>query len=77
MLYFYHSKCPSNIMKNSFNSIQEQPFRGVLSKGCPENMQQIYRRTAMRKCDFNKVPKQFIEITLWCGCSIVNLLHIF
>ena len=41
-------------MKNSFNSIQKQPFRGVLSKGCPENMQQIYRRTAMRKYDFNK-----------------------
>ena len=29
--------------------------RGVLSKGCSENMQQIYRRARMPKCDFNKV----------------------
>ena len=25
---------------------------------CSENMQQIYRRTTMQKCDFNKVAKQ-------------------
>ena len=31
------------------------PFRGVLSKMCSETMQQIYRRTPMPKCDFNKV----------------------
>ena len=37
-------------------------------------MQQIYRRTPMPKCDFNKVA---IEITLRHGCSPVNLLHIF
>ena len=36
---------------------------------CSENMQQIYRRTPMPKCDFNKVTKH--------GCSPVNLLHIF
>ena len=29
--------------------------RGVLMKSCFENMQQIYRRTPMPKCDFNKV----------------------
>ena len=27
---------------------------GVLKKTCSENMQQIYRRTPMPKCDFNK-----------------------
>ena len=27
----------------------------------------------MEKCDFNK----FAKITLWDGCSPVNLLHIF
>ena len=27
-------------------------------KRCSENMQQIYRRTPMRKCDFNNVPLQ-------------------
>ena len=29
--------------------------RCVLKKRCSENMQQIYRRTPMPKCDFNKV----------------------
>ena len=33
---------------------QKQPFRGVLRKRCSENMQQIYRRTLMSKCDFTK-----------------------
>ena len=37
---------------------QEQPPRGVLRKMCSENMQQIYRRTPMPKCNFNKVAKQ-------------------
>ena len=40
------------------NSIQKQLFREVLRKGCSENIQQIYRRTPMRKCDFNKVALQ-------------------
>ena len=42
-------------------------------------MQQVYRRTPMPKCDFNKVAKQniFIEILLRHGCSPVTLLHIF
>ena len=34
---------------------QKQPPRGVPRKKCSENMQQIYRRTRMPKCDFNKV----------------------
>ena len=33
---------------------QKQPSRGVLRKRYSENMQQIYRRTSMPKCDFNK-----------------------
>ena len=36
---------------------QKQPIRGVLSKNCSENMQQIYRRTPMTKCDSNKFQK--------------------
>ena len=32
--------------------------KGVLRKSCSENMQQIYRRTPVPKCDFNKVAKQ-------------------
>ena len=37
---------------------QKQPLRGVLGKRCSENMQQIYRRAIMPKCDFNKVALQ-------------------
>ena len=51
--------------------ISEQRSRGVLIKRCSEDMQQIYRRTPMPKCDFT------LEITLRHGCSPVNLLHIF
>ena len=40
-------------------------------------MQQIYRKSSMSKCDFNKVALQLFEITLRHGCSPVNLLHIF
>ena len=51
---------------------------GVLRKRCSENVQQIYRRASMSKCDFSKVALQFFfEIRLWYGCSPVNLLHIF
>ena len=34
---------------------QKQSSGGVLRKRCSENMQQIYRKTSMSKCDFNKV----------------------
>ena len=55
-----HSKS-DNIKLTSYNDtneIQEQPSSGVLRKKCSENMQQIYRRTSMPKCDFDKVAKQ-------------------
>ena len=38
--------------------LQKQPARGVPRERCSENMQQIYRRTPMPKCDFNKVALQ-------------------
>ena len=58
---------------------QKQPSRVLLKKKCSENMHQIYRRTPMPKCDFNKVAllSNFIEIALRHGCSPVNLLRIF
>ena len=37
-----------------------EPSRGVLRKRCSENMHQIYRRTPMSKCDFNKVAKRLV-----------------
>ena len=39
---------------------QKQPFRCVLGKRCSENRQQIYRRTPMPKCDFNKVASAWV-----------------
>ena len=43
-----------SILKN----LQKQRFRGVLRKRCSENMRQIYRRTPMPNCNFNKVALQ-------------------
>ena len=37
---------------------QRQPSRGVFRKRFSENVQQIYRRTPMPKCDFKRVAKQ-------------------
>ena len=37
---------------------QNHTSRGVLRKRCSENIQQIYRRTAMPMCDFNKIALQ-------------------
>ena len=45
---------------------QKQPPRGVPRKGCYESMQQVCRRAPMP-----------IGVTLWHGCSPVDLLHIF
>ena len=42
-------------------TVQKQPSRGVPRKRCSENVQQIYRRTPMPKCDFNKVAKQLLK----------------
>ena len=47
--------------------VQKEPFRVVFRKRYFENMQQIYRRTSMPKCDF----------TLRHGCFPVTLLLIF
>ena len=44
--------------KNVKLYFQKQPFKGDLRKKCSENMQQIYRRTPMPKCDFIKVTLQ-------------------
>ena len=54
---------------NFYNPAQKRSSRSVLRKRCSENMQQIYRRKPMPKCNFNKVALH--------GCSPVNLLHNF
>ena len=38
--------------------LRKQPSRGVVKKMRSENMQQIYRRIPMPKCDFNKAALQ-------------------
>ena len=57
--------------------IRKQTYKDFFQKRCSENMQQIFRRTPMPKCVFDKLLCNFIEITLRHGCSPVNLLHIF
>ena len=47
----------SYVFSNEF-IIQKQPPKGVTRESYSENMQQIYRRTPMPKCDFNKVALQ-------------------
>ena len=37
---------------------QKQPSKGGLRKRFSENIQQIYRRTPMQKCDFNHADLQ-------------------
>ena len=65
---------PRSLTVSLINKFQEQPSRDVLMKRYSENMQQIYRRTSIPKCNFNKVA---IKIALRHGCSPVNVLHIF
>ena len=49
----------SSVMVLDWNfHLQKQPSGVVFRKRCSENMQQIYKRTPMSKCDFNKVAKQ-------------------
>ena len=56
---------------------QKQPPRGVPSKRCSENMQQIYRKHPCRSAISIKLLCNFIETAFRHGCSLVNLLHIF
>ena len=42
----------SRFLYQVFFKDQKQPSIGVLRKRCSENMQQVYRRTPMPKCDF-------------------------
>ena len=48
--------CNITNMTSPWND-QKQTSRGVHWKMCSKNMQQIYRRTPMTKCNFNKVAE--------------------
>ena len=47
-----------------FFTFQKQLSRGVFKKRCSENIQQIYKRTHMPKCDFNKVALRLLYLFL-------------
>ena len=51
-------------------NLQKQSPIDVRQYSCATNMQQIYRKVPMRKCDFDKVGIcNFLEITILHGCS--------
>ena len=55
--YFQQYAIPKLIQTWTKNE-QKQPSRGFLKKRYSENTKQIYRRTLVPNCDFNKVAKQ-------------------
>ena len=60
-------------------SKEKQPSRNVLKKKYSEkNIQQIYRRTPMLKCDFNELAKQLYwncTLTLVFSCKFAAYLQ--
>ena len=70
-LCFLHKHCKVFLGEqyNLFDETkkQKQPFIGVLIKKCSENMQEIYSRTPMPKCDYNKIDLQKHVKTCKCG----------
>ena len=50
-------KCYKLTVKSDMNLLKKPPT-GVPRKRCFKNIQQIYRRAPMPKCDFHKVTKQ-------------------
>ena len=73
----YFAKKQQLWIKSSFNSLKikdlygsegiqkKQPYSVVLRKTCSENMQQIYRRTPMSECEFNK-----LHFHIWVFSSV-------
>ena len=65
---FFFFVCRFSYFKDFFF---KQLSRSVPKKMCSKNMQQMYRRISIPKCDFNKIASELY------GCSPVYLLHIF
>ena len=57
LMYYFSTTGVSDVVMG-YTILQKQPTRGVPKKRCSENMQQIWRRIYMPKCNFNKVAKQ-------------------
>ena len=73
----WRSKAINYYCKKASSEIQKQLSRVVLKKMCSENMQQIYRRTPMPKCDFNKVALKnyWNRTSAWVFSRIVGFLQ--
>ena len=70
----------SRKIKDLFSSVgiqQKQPSRGLLRKWYSENMQQIYRRTPMSKCEFNKLHFGIGAILYIKSAACIFSEHIF
>ena len=66
-LSIYTKKVDIKIATSVDNSKQKQSFRGVHRKRFSENLQQIYWRTPLVKCDFKNVSKKVYcnNISAW------------
>ena len=61
----YYSLNTPSTESTQIQKVQRQPTKVVLKKRCSESMQQIYKRTPMPKCDFNKMKLHFgIDVLL-------------
>ena len=56
---------------------KKQPSRGVLRKGLLKIYSKFTGEHLYRSGISIKLQSNFIEFTLWCGCSPVNWRHIF
>ena len=52
------SRIPVQVSWDKVNGTEKQPPIGILIERFSENMQQIYRRTPVPKCEFSKVAKK-------------------
>ena len=62
--------------KRSSPNFQKQPSRGILRKRCTENIQQIFRRQPMPKCDLIKLlcnPEVFLGKAVLKICNALEL----
>ena len=57
--------------------INNKLSRSVHGKRCSDKMQQIYKRTPITKCTFNKVARQLYWNLTSPWVFSINLLHIF
>ena len=60
---------PRNFVTDKNLSIvcRKQPSKGILMKSCSENIQQIYRRALIPKCNFIELQSNFTEVALYMG----------